>query len=243
MTRLFPSSALVAARTLVLASVAAAALFVADTPARAQVAVYDPTNHVQNVLQAARALEQINNQIQSLQNEATMLMNEARHLTRLPYSSLQTLQTQVERTRGLLAEAQTLAYDVREIEAAFDGRYGAAPLSASERDLVTRARERWGASVAGFEDAMRLQAGVVQGLGATRQEMDRLVGASQDAEGALQAAQAGNQLLALQSSQLVELTALLAAQGRAEALDAADRAAARADAQARFRRFMGAREQ
>lgn len=221
------------------AALAAAVLLAATAPAQAQVAVYDPTNHVQNVLQAARALEQINNQIQSLQNEAAALTNQARNLASLPYSSLQTLQGQVDRTRGLLAEAQTLAYDMREIEAAFDGRYGAAQMSASERDLVARARARWNSSVAGFEDAMRLQAGVVQGLGATRQEMDRLVGASQTATGALQAAQAGNQLLALQSSQLVELTALLAAQGRADALEAADRAAARADAQARFRRFMG----
>ena len=221
-----------------LAAALAAGALTLSVPAQAQVAVYDPTNHIQNVIQAARALEQINNQIQSLQNEATGLINQARNLESLPYSSLQTLQGQVDRTRGLLAEAQTLAYDVREIEAAFDGRYGAAPLSASERDLIARARERWRSSVAGFEDAMRLQAGVVEGMGATRQELDRLVGASQTATGALQAAQAGNQLIALQSSQLVELTALLAAQGRAESLDAADRAAARADAQARFRRFM-----
>lgn len=222
---------------------AAAVLLAATAPAQAQVAVYDPTNHVQNVLQAARALEQINNQIQSLQNEAALLTNQARNLASLPYSSLQTLQGQVDRTRRLLAEAQTLAYDMREIEAAFDGRYGAAQMSASERDLVARARARWNSSVAGLEDAMRLQAGVVQGLGATREEMDRLVGASQTATGALQAAQAGNQLLALQSSQLVELAALLAAQGRADALEAADRAAARADAQARFRRFMGGPQQ
>ena len=225
------------------AAVAAAVLLCGDLQVQAQVVVHDPTNHVQNVIQAARALEQINNQIQSLQNEATALMNQARNLTSLPYSSLQTLQAQVDRTRGLLAEAQALAYDVREIEAAFDSRYGAVPMSASEGDLVARARERWRSSVAGFEDAMRVQAGVVQGLGATRQEMDRLVGASQSAAGALQAAQAGNQLLALQSSQLVELAALLAAQGRADALEAADRTAARADAQARFRRFMGEPDQ
>lgn len=225
------------------AAVAAAVLLCGDLQVQAQVVVHDPTNHVQNVIQAARALEQINNQIQSLQNEAAALMNQARNLTSLPYSSLQTLQAQVDRTRGLLAEAQALAYDVREIEAAFDSRYGAVPMSASEGDLVARARERWRSSVAGFEDAMRVQAGVVQGLGATRQEMDRLVGASQSAAGALQATQAGNQLLALQSSQLVELAALLAAQGRADALEAADRAAARADAQARFRRFMGEPDQ
>src|SRR3546814_11524391 len=44
------------------------------SPASAQWIVYDPTNYVQNVLSAARALEQINNQITSLQNEATMLI-------------------------------------------------------------------------------------------------------------------------------------------------------------------------
>lgn len=225
----------------------ASALSAAQPPAAAhahmQWAVYDAAGHVQNVIQAARALEQINNQIQSLQNEATMLVNEARNLASLPYSSLQTLQDQVERTRSLLAEAQTLAYDVQEIETAFDTRYGAARVTASERELIELARSRWNTSVAGFEDAMRLQAGVVQGLGATRDEMGRLVDASQTATGALQAAQAGNQLLALQSSQLVELTALLAAQGRASVLDAADRAASRADAQVRFRRFMGERDQ
>ena len=38
-------------------------------PARAQMIVYDPSNYAQNVLQAARALQQINNQITSLQNQ------------------------------------------------------------------------------------------------------------------------------------------------------------------------------
>ena len=57
------------------------------TPAAAQWVVYDPTNYVQNFLSAARALEQINNQIQSLQNEAQMLINQARNLASLPYSS------------------------------------------------------------------------------------------------------------------------------------------------------------
>ena len=35
--------------------------------------VFDATTYGQNVLQAARALEQINNQIQQLQNQAVML--------------------------------------------------------------------------------------------------------------------------------------------------------------------------
>ena len=54
--------------------------------------VYDPQNHAENIVSAARALEQINNQITSLQNEAQMLINQARNLTSLPYSALQDLQ-------------------------------------------------------------------------------------------------------------------------------------------------------
>ena len=68
--------------------------------------------------------------------------------------------------------------------------------------------------------------------------MDGVVTSSQSATGALQAAQAGNQLLALQSQQLADLTALLAAQGRAQALDSARNAAVEAESRERPRRFL-----
>ena len=47
------------------------------------------------------------------------------------------------------------------------------------------------------------------------------LGIAQDATGALQAAQAGNQLVALQTRQLADLTALMAAQNRAASIAAA----------------------
>lgn len=217
----------------------ALALAVPAGPVLAQFTVYDPTNYIQNVLQAARALQQINNQISSLQNEAQMLIGQAKNLASLPYSSLASLQAQVARTKALLSQAQRLAYDVTSIQQAFTQNYGAASLSATNADLVARADARWATSVAGFEDALKVQAGVIGGMDANANEMSALVGASQGATGALQAAQAGNQLLALQAQQLSQLTALVAAQGRADALEAADRAAARADAKARFSKFMG----
>jgi P-type conjugative transfer protein TrbJ len=209
------------------------------SPAKAQWTVFDPANYIENILQAARALETINNQIASLQNEAQMLVGQAKNLASLPYSSLSALQAQVAKTQALIGQARGLAYDVGQIQEAFKGRYGAAPLNASDADLALRANQRWATSVAGFEDALKVQAGVIGGLETGRGEMQALVSASQGASGALQAAQAGNQLLALQAQQLSDLTALVAAQGRAEALEAADRAAARADAKARFSRFMG----
>lgn len=215
----------------------------ATSTARAQFTVFDPTNYAQNVLQAARALQTINNQISSLQNEAQMLLGQAKTLASLPYSTLATLQAQVDRTRELLGQAQALAYDVASIQKAFTTNYGAVSLSASEADLTARADARWTTAMAGFQDALKLQAGVVEGLGASRDQLTGLVGASQGAVGGLQAAQAGNQLLALQSQMLADLIALTAAQGRAQALEAADQAAARADAKARFAKFMGSGSQ
>lgn len=226
----------------VLAAVLAATLLPAGSmvaPASAQLGgiVHDPRNYAQNILTAARTLEQINNQIQQLQNQATSLANEARNLASLPVSTLQELQGQVDRTRQLLSEAQRVAYDVADIQAAFDARYQGAALSGSQADLVARARARWNDSVGAFQDAMKVQAGVVAGIGVTRQSIGTLVSASQSATGALQAAQAGNQILAVQSQQLSDLAATIAAQGRAQMLDAARAAAAEAEGRERFRRF------
>lgn len=212
-------------------------------PAQAQFGfggiVYDPTNYASNVLQAARALEQINNQITQIQNQATSLVNEARNLASLPVSTLSTLQSQVSRTQQLLSQAQRIAYDVQSIQQAFDERYRGAALTGDHAQMVANANARWEDSVGALEDALRVQAGVVGNLGDTRSNIDTLVGASQSASGALAATQAGNQLLALQSQQLADLTATVAAQGRAQALDAARDAAIEAEARERFRRFRG----
>lgn len=219
----------------------AAAPFALAVPAHAQFGgiVYDPTNYAQNVLTAARTLEQINNQIRQIQNQATSLLNEARNLASLPQSQLAELQGQVRQTQQLLGEAQRIAYDVRQIDQAFTSRYTAGSMSVPQQQLVANARERWETSVGAFQDALRVQAGVVGNIDGSRATMDRLVTASQSAEGALQAAQAGNQLLALQSQQIADLVALMAAQGRAQALEAARNAAAEAEGRERFRRFLG----
>jgi len=50
-------------------SVALSAALLIAQPASA-ITVFDPSNFVQNTLTAVRTLEQINNQIQQLQNEA-----------------------------------------------------------------------------------------------------------------------------------------------------------------------------
>ncbi len=208
------------------------------TPASAQWIVYDPTNYAQNLLSATRALQQINNQITSLQNEAQMLINQARNLASLPYSSLQQLQQSVSRTQQLLGQAQNIAYNVQAINQAFQTQYANVSMSASDAQLVSDAKTRWQNTVGGLQDAMRVQATVVGNIDTNRTEMSSLVGASQSATGALQATQAGNQLLALQAQQLSDLTAVVAANGRAQALQSAEQAAAAEQGREQRRRFL-----
>jgi type IV secretion system protein TrbJ len=208
------------------------------SPAYAWKIVFDPSNYAQNVLTAARTLEQITHQITSLQNEAQMLINQARNLASLPFSALQEIQQSVQRTQQLLSQAHNIAFDVQQIDQVFQQQYGNVSMSATDQQLVTDARTRWQNTVDGLQDAMRVQAGVVGNIDNNRTQMSELVGQSQGATGALQATQAGNQILALQSQQLSDLIALISANGRAGALTEAERAAAVAQGREQRRRFL-----
>ncbi len=153
------------------------------------------------MLTAARELQQINNEIQGLENQATMLINQARNLASLPYSSLATLEQSITQTQQLLTQAQRIAYSVSTIDQAFTQTYPQAYSSGtSSQQLLADSQTRWQNARAGFQDAMRVQAGLVQNLDTTRTQIDALVSSSQSATGALQAAQSGNQLVALQTS-------------------------------------------
>jgi P-type conjugative transfer protein TrbJ len=206
--------------------------------AHAQFVVFDPNNFSQNILTAARSLEQINNQVTSLQHESQMLTNEARNLTSLPYSSLQQLQSSLQSTQQLIGQAQNIAYSVQQVDNAFQTTYSPANASQSDQMMIMNARQRWQNAVGALQDAMRVQAGVVGNIDVNAQEMSALVGSSQSAVGALQATQAGNQILALQSRQLSDLTATVAAQGRAQSLQLAQQAAAQDQAKEQMRRFL-----
>ncbi|MCP3380198.1 P-type conjugative transfer protein TrbJ [Bradyrhizobium sp. CCGUVB4N] len=223
---------------LVAAGSIAAAIVQVPERATAQWIVFDPNNYAQNVLTAARELQQINNQITSLQNQALMLINQAKNLASLPYSSLQQLEQSVQRTQQLLGQAQRIAYDVGQIDRAFSTTYAPASSSQPDQALIANAQTRWQNAVAGLHDSMRVQATVVGNLDTNRTQMSALVSASQGASGALQASQAGNQLLALQNQQLTDLTAAVAAQGRAQTLEQAERAAAQDQGREQLRRFL-----
>ena len=226
-------------RMVLVASVAAVAVSVACASAHAQLTVFDPSNYSQNMLTAARALQQVNNQIQSLQNQALSLVNQARNLASLPYSSLAELQQSITRTQQLLGQTQRIAYDVQSIDRAFSRSYPQNyTASTSSQQLLAGAQARWRNSLAGFQDALRVQAGVVQNLDRTRSQIRNLVSSSQSAAGALQAAQSGNQLVALGTSQLADLTAVMTSIARAQSLESARVISSQAQARQQLKRFL-----
>src|ERR1700686_1497438 len=164
----------------ILISTAAIILALATIPATAQMVVYDPSNYAQNVLQAARALQQINNQVTSLQNQTQMLLNQARNLTNLPYSSLQAIDQSIQRTQQLLNQAQRLTYDINRIDQAFQRTYPQSyATSTSSQQLVGDAQRRRQSSLAAYQDALHVQASVVQALAPSRVQTNGLVSSSQ----------------------------------------------------------------
>ncbi len=224
-------------RNLLLATTSALALL--TEPAQA-IVVFDPSNYAENVLQAARSLEQINNQIKSLQNEVQMLQDMAKHLEKLAFTSLPGLESALKDINQLMAKAKSIAFDVKATESAFKRlfpeKYDAA---VSSSDLGRGALERWSEAMKALEHTMTVQAQVVVNVEADTSTLSRLVSESQSAIGSLQAQQAANQLTALSAKQQLQTQELMAAQFRATALEQARQAQAQEQARAQFKRFVG----
>src|SRR3546814_3721055 len=99
---------------------------------------------------------------------SSYLITQARNRASLPHSSLQQIQQSVQRTQALLTEAQNIAFDVQQVDQAFQTTYGNASISASDQELIAGSRERWQNTVDGLQDAMRVQAGVVGNIDTNR---------------------------------------------------------------------------
>ncbi|MCQ9156712.1 P-type conjugative transfer protein TrbJ [Acidomonas methanolica] len=213
--------------------------FSVSAPAHAQWAVYDGANHVQGVLIAARTLQQVNQQAQSLTNEATMLENQARNLANLPFSVLAPLDQSFAQTEAIVGQAQGLSYSLTGIDQAFSQTYPQALASPGSAGQMTGdAQTRWQNARGAYQDDLRVQTGAVQNLDSTGSQIDDLVTSSQSATGALQAAQSGNQLMALQTRQLADLTAVTAAMGRAQALEGARQVESEEQGRAQLANFL-----
>jgi P-type conjugative transfer protein TrbJ len=221
-----------------LLAAAAASLIALAPAAHAQWVVIDPTNLAQNIMTAANTLEQINNQIKQLQNQAQSLMNQARNLTSLDFSALGELRAALSATNQLIQQGQGLAFNVAQMETDFRRLYPQSYTAAiSGTQMATDARTRWTNSLEALRTAAKVQSQAVQNFTSDERTLTDLVNRSQSAAGALQAMQATNQLLALQSRQAMQAQQLQITQDRA--LEQARQVAVQERAREVRRRFQG----
>ncbi|MDQ1158947.1 P-type conjugative transfer protein TrbJ [Sphingomonas sp. SORGH_AS 950] len=224
-----------------LAAAGATIALLAATPTQAQFGgiVFDPRAYVQHLLVASRTLQQINNQIQSLQNEATMLRNMARNLSRLDVSSLTAITSDLKRIDSLMGQAQNLGYQVAQTDRLFRQHFATPDAAQSAAQITADAKTRWQDAMDSFHQTMQVQSSIVESVRADSAELSKLLAASEGAEGSLQAQQASNQLTALAIKQQMQLQSMMAAQFRAEALEKARAAADQEAARAAWTRFVG----
>jgi P-type conjugative transfer protein TrbJ len=208
--------------------------------AAAQFTVFDPSNYSQNLLTAARSLQQINHQIQSLQNEATMLINQAKNLARIDFPELDALRRTLQQVDHLMIQAQRVGFNVDTIDSQFRQLFPQRFDEMKSADgRVLDAEARLDASMTAFDQTMQMQAQVVGNVAADNTALAAIVARSQGAEGGLQAQQATNQLLTLAAKQAFQIQTMMAAQYRAQALESARRVQAENDARGATAKFLG----
>jgi P-type conjugative transfer protein TrbJ len=186
--------------------------------------VIDPSNLAQNLLQAARALEQINNQIRQIEQQALMLAQN-------PLQLSDELTDSILEARALFAAAEGLSFEVQTMSDRLRDLY---PETWEDFDLseIGASAARWSReNRSAIQRAMEAEARAAQSLENAQGRIERALQSSANAQGQTSAAQAGNQLLGITAGQLMEIQALLVAQGRALETERLERVARQERAQ------------
>ena len=209
------------------------------SPAEA-LTVFDPWNYKENLLTAIRELEQIQNQVKQLANEAQVLMNMDKELAGLGSSISSDLTSQLGEIKSLIDRADGIALSVNETEAAYKSLFPATYEQALTNDQSLKAAEtRWDETLAAFKRSMSLQAQITEGNDEDSRQLSDLLSKSASAIGNLQVQQAGNELIGLNIKQGIELQTMMAAEARAQALDRARTLSSQEESRLRFKSFMG----
>lgn len=211
---------------------------VAVVPAEAM-PVFDQANYSQNLLTAARTLQQIDQQIRQLQNEAQMLASMDKHLKRVDFPELKALEANLAKVDALMEKADGIDFGIDQIDvrmaALFPKDFG----SITRSGMGASAKARLDAAMASYRRTLGVQARIAANVQEDASVLSDLAARSTSAEGSLQAQQASNQLLALAAKQQLQIQAMMAASYEADMLDRARAAQSEAEGRARTRRFLG----
>ena len=206
----------------------------------AQLTVFDPVNYQENLLSATRALEQINNQVRQLQAQAQMLSRMDQNLVRLGGTISPDLQRTLTAIHAQLQQGGGIALSLQTTQSAYERLFPREVSTSLSSDAVLRnAQLRWEEQYASLRRAALLQGQIGDGIDIDSRLLSQAMDRSRLANGALEVAQAGNELSGLSVKQALALQSLLAAQHRADTLTRARDVASEEEARLRFKTFLG----
>ncbi len=202
--------------------------------------VFDPWNYQQNLLTAIRSLEEIQNQVKQLTNEAQALAKMDLNLEQLGSSIGGDLKSSMGEIKSLLDKADGIALSVSatgiEMKKLFPSDYASA---LTNDQSLKAAKTRWDETLSAFKRSMSLEAKVVENTNEDGNALSDLLSKSSTAIGNLQVQQAGNELIGLSVKQQLQLQNLIAADQRAQSLERARTLASQEESRLRFKTFVG----
>ena len=203
--------------------------------------VYDPANFKQNFLTAVRTYTALLRQAQQLRNEAQMLINDAKQLSRLDFNAQSRLIAILDEITRLNQQAENVAYEVNRTKQIVRETYPETYDDFTVDEMVVRAEEQWQMSRRAYNDTMVMQSKMVESITSDKVLLGQLMTKSQSSVGELQATQSTNQLLALLIKQLMQMQQMQVTQGRADAVEQARRLAIEKESRQKRHHFVGSK--
>lgn len=189
------------------------AFLVLSAPPKAEaLIVYDPTNYSANIQTSLKQVESVINELKMLENQAKQLLQ----LGQIP--ELQQLSKTFNDLMKIRNEVTSLLNSYGQFQEQWDSTFKdfASISGMSGADWAKQAEKMLNESNKALYDSVKVQT-TVQQIESDAQALTALQSASQNAQGVLQAAQAGNQIAATTTQQLMRLQSIMAASNTAQA--------------------------
>jgi len=205
--------------------VAGAALVVTATPhvARAQFAVIDPANLVENIISALQNVQTVLNQVTQISHEVQSLAYQAQNLQNMPAGVTNNVMgqyaLQFRQLVGAMENMNGIAQNVATLTAKYNATYPNSALAQgplSNANVMSQLTGWLNQSRSVYQGAYATQAQVMSTLPADTSNVQTLLRTSSTSQGALDAIQTGNQLNGQVAAQLMKMNQQMAATNEAQ---------------------------
>lgn len=185
------------------------------------VPVFDAANYTQNILNYIDQIKNTINSFQMLENQMMQIAFDAQNLRKMDATLSQTniasIQYNLRAMNSLMSRYKGIAMSFENMQSVWDSVYrnfGKYNGGVSATDYANQSKKIRAQSSDALFDAMQTQ-GLVAQLENDETNLNRLLVASENADGALSAIQVSNQLIAFQIQQLMRFQQIMATSYRA----------------------------